>query len=205
MSCGFPRTTSARLAFTVGLWHSHRQPELAIFGLDIGTMKACLNVLGRQAADGWPPELDYERSHVIDGDPVLFKTIEPRWYKAFFGTALAFYRRPPIPFVQVLWLTATSDSPPTPNASRRCVTGNPASGSDLTSILKVPGPKMSDSRSGRDHRASIHRAFGYDAIHPELYPAGGLVNDHNAKPSQYGSSPISDGPPMRTCRVDRGM
>ncbi|WP_198153909.1 DUF4262 domain-containing protein [Catenuloplanes japonicus] len=56
-------------AFTVGLWHSHRQPELATFGLDIGTMKACLNVLGRQATDGWPPELDYERSHVIDGDP----------------------------------------------------------------------------------------------------------------------------------------
>jgi hypothetical protein len=90
-------------AFTVGLWHTHRQPEVAIFGLDIEAMKTCLNVLGRQTVDGWPPELDYERSHVIGGDPVLFKTIDLRWYKAFFGTAIAFYRRPPIPFLQVLW------------------------------------------------------------------------------------------------------
>ncbi|WP_412539075.1 DUF4262 domain-containing protein [Longispora sp. K20-0274] len=90
-------------AFTVGLWHSHRQPELAVFGLDIETMKACLNVLGTQVADGWPAEPDHERSHVIDGDPVLFGAVDPRWYRAFFGTAIAFYRRPPVPFLQVLW------------------------------------------------------------------------------------------------------
>ena len=90
-------------AFTVGLWHSHRRPELAIFGLAIDTMKAGLNVLGQQIADGWPPELDHERSHVIDGDPVLFRAAEPGWDKAFFGTAAAFYRRSPIPFIQVLW------------------------------------------------------------------------------------------------------
>jgi hypothetical protein len=101
-------------AFTVGLWHSHRLPELAIFGLEIDTMKACLNVLGRQTADGWPPELGYERSHVIDGDPVLFQTIEPRWYKTFFGTAMAFYRRPPIPFIQVLWADSHQRFPTDP-------------------------------------------------------------------------------------------
>lgn len=101
-------------AFTVGIWHSHRQPELAIFGLEIATMKACLNVLGGQTVDGWPPELDHERSHVVDGDPVLFKAIEPGWYKAFFGTAIAFYRRPPIPFVQVLWADSQERFPTDP-------------------------------------------------------------------------------------------
>lgn len=92
-------------AFTIGLWHTHGCPELAIFGLDIDTMKDCLNVLGRQAADGWPPDVEREeeRGHVIDGDPVMFRVIDPRWYKAFFGTAIAFYRRPPLPFTQVLW------------------------------------------------------------------------------------------------------
>lgn len=90
-------------AFTVGIWHSHRQPELAIFGLDVDTMKGCLNVVGGQTASGRPPELGHERSNVVDCHPVLFTAIDPRWYKAFFGSAISFYRRPPIPFVQVLW------------------------------------------------------------------------------------------------------
>jgi hypothetical protein len=90
-------------AFTVGLWHSRRQPELAIFGLEIEAMKACLNVLGEQSASGWSPEPEEERSHILDGSPVLFKTVDQRWHKAFFGTAIAFYRRPPIPMLQVLW------------------------------------------------------------------------------------------------------
>ena len=102
-------------AFTVGLWHSHRQHELAIFGLEIDAMKACLNVLGEQSADGWPPGPDHDRSHVLDGSPVLFKTVDPRWYKAFFGTAIAFYRRPPIPFLQVLWADQDERFPTAPD------------------------------------------------------------------------------------------
>jgi hypothetical protein len=66
-------------------------------------MRAGLNVLGEQSASGWPPEAEEERSHILDGSPVLFKTVDQRWYKAFFGTAIAFYRRPSIPFLQILW------------------------------------------------------------------------------------------------------
>ena len=33
-------------AFTIGLWHTHHQPEMAIFGLDIDTMKTLPQRLG---------------------------------------------------------------------------------------------------------------------------------------------------------------
>ena len=34
-------------AFTIGLWHSHGLPELAMFGLDVYDMQVCLNTRTR--------------------------------------------------------------------------------------------------------------------------------------------------------------
>ncbi|MCO6009990.1 DUF4262 domain-containing protein [Actinoallomurus purpureus] len=90
-------------AFTVGLWHTHRSPELAMFGLDVGNMKTCLNALGGQIAAGAHAEAGQECQDVIEGYPVVLKAVDYGWYRVFFGTALAFYRRPPLPYLQVVW------------------------------------------------------------------------------------------------------
>ncbi|MEV6374772.1 DUF4262 domain-containing protein [Micromonospora musae] len=90
-------------AYTVGLWHTLRLPELAMFGLDVGLSKACLNDLGTMATNGVALEAEQVRDDVIERYPVHLKSIDYRWYKAFFGRAIAFYRRPPIPFLQVVW------------------------------------------------------------------------------------------------------
>lgn len=90
-------------AYTVGLWHSHRSPELAMFGGDVYEMEVCLNTLGGQIAGGHPVADGEERTDVIEGQAVALRAVKPRWYEALFGRALAFYRRPPLPFVQVIW------------------------------------------------------------------------------------------------------
>lgn len=89
--------------FTIGLWHTHGLPELAMFGLDIYAMKACLNALGGQAVDGDPPKAGQLRHEVIKDYPVALKSADLRWYRAFFGSAIRFYRRPPFPVLQVVW------------------------------------------------------------------------------------------------------
>lgn len=89
-------------AYTIGLWHGHRLPELAMFGLDVRVMKAILNDLGRRAVDGQPLKADQERDDVASA-PVVLKRVHRGWYKAFFGTALGFYRQPPLSFFQVVW------------------------------------------------------------------------------------------------------
>ncbi|MFI5808594.1 DUF4262 domain-containing protein [Streptomyces sp. NPDC051561] len=89
-------------AFTIGLWHRHRIPELAMFGLDIHLMQTLLNGLAQKAVEGQPLETDQER-HDIASVPIVLKTVDYRWYRAFFGTAIDFYRKPPFPFLQVLW------------------------------------------------------------------------------------------------------
>nr|WP_234048430.1 DUF4262 domain-containing protein [Streptomyces liliifuscus] len=82
-------------AYTIGLWHTHKVPEPAMFGLDIRVMQVLLNTLGRRAAAGAVLESDQEHRDVVEELPVVLKESDLRWYREFFGNAIAFYRRPP--------------------------------------------------------------------------------------------------------------
>ncbi|MEV0180003.1 DUF4262 domain-containing protein [Streptomyces sp. NPDC050625] len=90
-------------AYTIGLWHTHAVPELAVFGLDIQTMHALLNTLGSRAAQGAVLESGQEYREVVEARPVVLKETDLRWYREFFGRAISFYRRPPFPVLQVVW------------------------------------------------------------------------------------------------------
>ena len=90
-------------AHTVGLWHTHRVPELAMFGLDVELMRVCLNDLAGKAPAGQPLATDVPRDDVIKNYPVYLKEVRRPWYRAFFGQAIGFYREPPFPFQQVVW------------------------------------------------------------------------------------------------------
>lgn len=90
-------------AYTVGLWHTHRSPELALFGLEVEPMHTMLNALGAKAASGTLLEDGQEHHDIIEGLPVALRTARGRWYPTFFGQATAFYQQPPLPFLQVLW------------------------------------------------------------------------------------------------------
>lgn len=90
-------------AYTVGLWHSHGVPDLAMFGLEVEAMRSCLNTLGERIGAGRPPVAGEVRDDVIEGYPVHLKPVEHGWTEAFFGQAIGFYRRAPYPFLQVVW------------------------------------------------------------------------------------------------------
>jgi len=90
-------------AYTIGLAHTCGAPELAMFGLDIRIMHQALNVLGEQTANGTTLADGQERSEVIERYPVLLRHADQRWHRTFFGRAIGFYRRPPLPVLQVCW------------------------------------------------------------------------------------------------------
>ncbi|WUD70639.1 DUF4262 domain-containing protein [Streptomyces sp. NBC_00510] len=75
---------------------------LAAIGLDIRLMQAVLNDLGQRAVEGRPVEAGQERDDVASM-PVALRPVDYRWYKAFFGAAIGYYRKPPFPFLQVVW------------------------------------------------------------------------------------------------------
>jgi hypothetical protein len=95
---------SAGWAFTIGLWHSYRSPEVAVFGLDGPVMMRCLNALGDQVAAGRPVVAHEEREGIINNHAVTLKPVHDGWRRAFLGTAHGFYRATRgVSFLQLLW------------------------------------------------------------------------------------------------------
>ncbi|MFB4314622.1 DUF4262 domain-containing protein [Actinomadura sp. 21ATH] len=90
-------------AYTVGLWHSLRSPELAMFGGDVYEMEEILNALGREAGRTGPPADGERRDDVVRGRPAAFRGVDPGWHERAFHGAVAFYRGRPLPFLQVVW------------------------------------------------------------------------------------------------------
>ncbi|MGW3324288.1 DUF4262 domain-containing protein [Streptomyces virginiae] len=90
-------------AYTIGLAHTHGVPELCMFGRDVHEMHRVLNTLGDLATAGTTPEDGQEHESVVNGGPVRLRNVDLRWCRTFFGRAIGFYRRPPLPFLQVTW------------------------------------------------------------------------------------------------------
>jgi hypothetical protein len=106
-------------AYTIGLWHTHGSPELAMFGLDVHMMQTLLNALGGKAASGTRLAADQEHHGIVEGAPVVLKDADLRWYRTFFGRAIAFYRRPPFPVLEVVWPDTDGSFPWQPGSDER--------------------------------------------------------------------------------------
>ncbi|MEV7007287.1 DUF4262 domain-containing protein [Streptosporangium sp. NPDC051022] len=106
-------------AFTVGLWHTFRSPETAMFGLDIEVMRDCLNTLADEIAAGNGLVADQERDDVIRNYSVVTRNVDQSWYRSLFGMALHFYQRPPLPFMEVVWPDNAGRFPWDPRATPR--------------------------------------------------------------------------------------
>jgi hypothetical protein len=98
--------------FTTGMWHSHRQPELALYGIgNFEVMVAALNEIARQATHiGRPMRPGDEFSGALatrgvaeDDYWVTLMPVHPSWFHSQFGTALSFNRDNDVDFLQVVW------------------------------------------------------------------------------------------------------
>lgn len=99
--------------FTAGMWHSHRQPELAVYG--VGRIEAMIDILNvvadRARVSGLPlrpgdrlPGLMVGLGEVKPEDYWLkLMPIHPSWHASQFGTALFFNAANAVDFLQVVW------------------------------------------------------------------------------------------------------
>ncbi|GID54851.1 hypothetical protein Aco03nite_032550 [Actinoplanes couchii] len=94
---------TVEFAYTLGLWHSFRLPELVMFGLDGGHMQDLLNTGVAHLREHGRPEPETPFAGVLDGFETQLRPVDESWRDALFGTAHQFYRGWPVPVWQLVW------------------------------------------------------------------------------------------------------
>jgi len=118
--CALRAASSVDFAYTVGLWHSFRLPELVMFGLDGEGMQHWLDAcVARVREHGWPdPAAPF--AGVIDGFDTQLRPVDESWRDALFGTAHRFYAGWPVPVWQLVWPDAAGRWPWEEGATMSC-------------------------------------------------------------------------------------
>jgi hypothetical protein len=112
-------------AYSVGIWHALREPEVCVFGLPTRTAMSIVNVVGGLVRNGERLHEGQPRDDVLNGYDVVLRVVQPHWYKRFFGAGMDFYRQPPMPMVQVLWPDRAGHWPWQPDAGEWCRDAQP--------------------------------------------------------------------------------
>jgi hypothetical protein len=107
-------------AYSVGMGHTLRSPEVCMFGLRGRDMHAWINAVGQQVRAGQPLRAGEERLGVLDGFPVVVRPVHPSWFDDLFGLAADFYRGTPPRMTQLIWPDRHGVFPWRPGAGRRC-------------------------------------------------------------------------------------
>jgi hypothetical protein len=102
---------SVDFAYTVGLWHTFRRPELVMFGLTGRDMQNWLNTcVDRAGEHGWPePHTPF--GGVLEGFETQLRPVHESWHDPLFGTASRFYNGVTVPFLQLVWPDRTGTWP----------------------------------------------------------------------------------------------
>jgi hypothetical protein len=111
---------TAGWAFTVGLWHTYRHPEIAMFGLRLDDMHTWLNKVGDLVRAGTVLSPAASVDGILDGYELAVREVDRSWYRALFGMALAFYQAPPLPIRQLVWPDRAGRYPWDSDCGERC-------------------------------------------------------------------------------------
>ena len=88
---------------TIGLEERFTHPELIVFGNDLSVLAPLLNALGERVRGGSPLAAEAEAHGVLEGLPVAFRAVAPKWIEPFLGNAAWHYRRENVPALQCFW------------------------------------------------------------------------------------------------------
>jgi hypothetical protein len=89
-------------AFSVGMFHTLKHPEIVIMGLKPTTAQSLINAIGDAAREG-KPVAPAERSEDFASFPLAFVEMLPRYYREYIGYARWLYRGSEFPVLQCLW------------------------------------------------------------------------------------------------------
>ncbi len=90
-------------AYSAGLFHSYRHPEIIIFGLGLDIMHKLINNIGDSVKTGTRFEPGNEYQDIFARCGCQFRPVDTSHYKSYLGWAIWFYNGEPFPVLQCFW------------------------------------------------------------------------------------------------------
>jgi hypothetical protein len=98
-------------AYSIGLWQTHKHPEIIMFGLSNKTMLAVVNLVADIVKQGQPIELDKEYGYFFESSKTQFLKVHTQNIKDYFGYAIDFYKTKDFPALQLIWTDRNDQYP----------------------------------------------------------------------------------------------
>jgi hypothetical protein len=112
-------------AYSIGLFHTFRHPEIVVFGLDEDLMHQLINHVGREAKAGREYAPDREYDDILEGYGCTFRPVDPSWYHPVLNFASWFYGGAVFPALQLIWPDSLHRYPWEPGFESRFVRDQP--------------------------------------------------------------------------------
>jgi len=90
-------------AFSIGLFHTFRHPEIVVFGLPDDVMDTLIHTIGNAIRRGVAFQDGHENPDLMRPYRCVFKTVEPLWYARVLAHATWFYGGHDFPALQLFW------------------------------------------------------------------------------------------------------
>jgi hypothetical protein len=107
-------------AYSIGLWHSSRLPEIAMFGLEVDDMWQWLNEVADHAKRGLTLSEGGRIAGVLDGHDLHIRPVHHSWRAGLFGGVSAFYQHATPPMIELIWPDRNGKLPWEEGARARC-------------------------------------------------------------------------------------
>jgi hypothetical protein len=90
-------------AYSTGLFHGYKHPEIVVFGLDLGIMHQIINNIGNAVKNAaqFKPGIEYHEIFARCG--CQFRVVASVNYKPYLGWAIWFYESYEFPVLQCFW------------------------------------------------------------------------------------------------------
>jgi hypothetical protein len=98
-----PEADTPGWAFSIGLFHTFKHPEVVVFGLPLEVYGQVINGIGDDVQKGCRFQSHEEYPDLLEGVACVFRHVERGWYREFLGYAGWYYQGMDFPVLQCIW------------------------------------------------------------------------------------------------------
>ncbi len=104
-------------SFTIGLFHTYKQPEFVIFGLPAKVAHQVLSIVVQAIQRDEPLNLSVPTNELLEGYPCCFAEVPATEYHDYMGFCRWYYEGNGFPLYQIVWPNRAGQFPWHPEAT----------------------------------------------------------------------------------------